>query len=151
VREVVSTDALRSLELSEPSTLSFDVARYSRALADRTRLLRAWAQFMERYPLVLGAVSTARPFAVGDDVASSGRSREIMDSRRLLVAIILLGLPAVVVPVGIADGLPQAVQIVGPPFREDLCLDAAETIERAVGRITPIDPRATPPRTPKNL
>ena len=39
----------------------------------------------------------------------------------------------VTVPVGVRDGLPQAVQIIGPRFREDLCLDAAETIETVLG------------------
>ena len=141
LREVVSADALRSLELNDPFISSFDLAGYSLALADRTRLLRDWTRFMERYPLIVGPVSTARPFAVGDDVASVERSREVMDSQRLIVAVSLLGLPAAVVPVGVAAGLPQAVQIIGRPFREDMCLDAAEAIERALGRISPIDPR----------
>jgi amidase len=39
------------------------------------------------------------------------------------------------------DGLPQAVQVIGPAYREDLCLDAAAAIEAALGVITPIDPR----------
>ncbi len=52
-----------------------------------------------------------------------------------------LGLPSVALPVGEADGLPQSVQIIGPRFREDLCLDAAEAIEARLGSITPIDPR----------
>jgi amidase len=33
------------------------------------------------------------------------------------------------------------VQVIGPRYREDLCLDAAEAIEDQVGIITPIDPR----------
>ena len=44
-------------------------------------------------------------------------------------------------PVGVANGLPQAVQIIGDRYREDLCLDAAEAIEARLGVITPIDPR----------
>jgi amidase len=43
--------------------------------------------------------------------------------------------------VGVAKGLPQGVQIIGPMYREDLCLDAAEAIESALGTLTPIDPR----------
>ena len=53
----------------------------------------------------------------------------------------LLGLPAVAVPTGVIGGLPQGVQLIGDRFREDLCLDAAEAIERALGTLTPIDPR----------
>jgi amidase len=60
---------------------------------------------------------------------------------RLLVTANLLGLPAAAVPVGLANGLPQGVQVIGPLYREDLCLDAAEAIENELGVLTPIDPR----------
>jgi amidase len=33
------------------------------------------------------------------------------------------------------------VQIIGPRYREDVCLTAAWEVERALGTITPIDPR----------
>ena len=41
----------------------------------------------------------------------------------------VLGLPAISVPTGLVNGLPMGVQIVGPRFREDLVMDAAEVIE----------------------
>ena len=44
-------------------------------------------------------------------------------------------------PVGVTDGLPQSVQLIGPRYREDLCLDAAEAIEARLGVPTPIDHR----------
>ena len=53
----------------------------------------------------------------------------------------LLGLPAVTVPAGQHDGPPTGVQIIGPRFREDLCLDAAAAVEAGAGSLTPIDPR----------
>jgi amidase len=53
----------------------------------------------------------------------------------------VLGLPAAAVPVGLAGGLPQGVQLIGPRWGEDLCLDAAATVEAAAGTLTPIDPR----------
>jgi amidase len=37
--------------------------------------------------------------------------------------------------------LPIGVQIVGPRFREDLTLAAAEAIEARAPSLTPIDPR----------
>ena len=37
------------------------------------------------------------------------------------------------VPTGLHDGIPMGVQIIGPRFREDLCLDAAEAVERGTG------------------
>jgi amidase len=57
------------------------------------------------------------------------------------MAVNALGLPAVAVPVGTGDGLPQVVQVIGPRYREDLCLDAAAALEDRLGIITPIDPR----------
>jgi amidase len=63
-------------------------------------------------------------------------------AQRFLVAINALGLPAVAVPTGLASDLPIGVQLVGPRFREDLCLDAAEVIEARAPVLTPLDPRA---------
>jgi amidase len=60
---------------------------------------------------------------------------------RMAIAVNALGLPAVAVPVGVAGGLPQVVQVIGPRFREDLCLDAAAALEEALGVLTPIGPR----------
>jgi amidase len=59
----------------------------------------------------------------------------------MAMAVNTLGLPAVALPVGIRDEPPQAVQVIGPRYREDLVLDAAAVIEARVGIITPIDPR----------
>ena len=36
----------------------------------------------------------------------------------------------------------MGVQVIGDRFREDLALDGAAAIEKAVGTITPIDPKA---------
>jgi len=45
------------------------------------------------------------------------------------------------VPTGVVDGLPMGVQIIGPRFREDMVLDAAQAIEQACGVHTPIHPQ----------
>lgn len=56
-----------------------------------------------------------------------------------MITVNLLGLPAAVVPTGLANGVPLGVQIIGSRYREDLCLDAAEAIEVQCGLNTPID------------
>ena len=119
-----------------------DLAGYVEALARRNRVARDWALFLERYDVILGPVSCEQPFETGADLASKDAFAKILFGMRLVTAVNLLGLPAAVVPVGIAGGLPLAVQIIGARYREDLCLRAAEAIEDRLGVITPIDPRA---------
>jgi amidase len=106
----------------------------------RQSLLRAWGEFQETHPLIVAPIYTDVPFAVGTDL-EDGRVAETIRGMRMTIAVNALGLPAVAVPVGIGDGLPQSVQVIGPRYREDLCLDAAAAIEERVGIITPIDPR----------
>jgi amidase len=119
---------------------NLDMAAYSMAFMARQGLLRAWSEFLDRYTLMLAPICTAPPFRVGSDLSTEGITALLHDMR-MVVAVNLLGLPAVAVPVGVAEGLPQAVQVIGARYREDLCLDAAEAIENHVGTITPIDPR----------
>jgi len=117
-----------------------DLDGYLKALALRSKHVRDWTLFMERYPLVVGPVSTEPPFEIGFDLAGPERHAEVSRAQRLLVAVNLLGLPAVAVPTGVAAGLPMGVQVIGARYREDLCLDAAEAIEAQHPVPTPIDP-----------
>ena len=106
----------------------------------RSSIARAWGEFQEQRPLIVAPIYADVPFAAGSDLDNGAVSRTVR-GMRMATAVNALGLPALAVPVGIADGLPQVVQIIGPRYREDLCLDAAAMIEDALGVITPIDPR----------
>jgi amidase len=106
----------------------------------RHELLKAWGEFQETHPLIVAPISTGIPFLAGSDLDDGAVAGTISDLR-MTIAVNALGLPAVAVPVGAADGLPQVVQVIGPRYREDLCLDAAAAIEERLGTITPIDPR----------
>ena len=117
-----------------------DVMAAEQSFMTRQAVLRAWGEFQETHPLIVGPVCTEPPFAVGTDL-DDGRVAETIRTMRMAMAVNALGLPAVAVPVGIADGLPQVVQVIGPRYREDLCLQAATAIEDRRGTITPIDPR----------
>ena len=66
---------------------------------------------------------------------------KVVENFRFVLPANLLGLPAACVPTGVANGFPTGAQIISDLFREDLCLDAAEVIEEAIGVLTPIDPR----------
>jgi amidase len=139
-RTLLAPDALLVIEHLIAAFPSVDLAGYMEALARRTRVARDWALFLDRFDVVLGPVGCEPPFRPGDDLTAAGMTA-IMDSMRLVTTCNLLGLPAAVVPVGTADGLPQAVQLIATRYREDRCLAAAEIIERGTAPITPIDPR----------
>jgi amidase len=116
-----------------------DHARGMLAYMTRQALLRARGEFQQEHPLVVAPVSTGIPFEAikGNRPAEVA---EIVRDLRMMIAVNGLGLPAVSLPVGVGDGLPQAVQVIGPRYREDLCLSAAAALEERVGIITPIDP-----------
>jgi amidase len=71
-----------------------------------------------------------------EDLKGTARVGQMLDEQSLLYGINLLGLPAAAMPTGLHDGIPMGVQIIGQRFREDLCLDAAEAVERGTGILT---------------
>lgn len=141
MQQIAGPDALRFLGYALEVASPVDHGAYVLGFAARNGIARAWAQFQERYPLVLGPVSTQQPMPVGFDLEGPEQVRALVQAHRLVVLVNLLGLPAAAVPVGVANGLPQGVEIIGPRYREDLCLEAAQAIEDRLGSLTPIDPR----------
>jgi amidase len=116
-----------------------DPASVMQSFVIRQTLLRAWGEFLETNPLVVAPIATDVPFVVGTDL-DEGQVAKTIHVMRMAMAVNALGLPAVAVPVGVGDGLPQVVQIVAGRYREDLCLDAAQAVEDRLGVITPLDP-----------
>ncbi|XBS68773.1 amidase family protein [Acerihabitans sp. KWT182] len=141
IRKFGDEGVKRAVEIYLESTSKGDLQAYMKGVAARATHVRRWLQFLERYPLVLGPVSTELPFLVDFDCQGGLTGEALRKAQRLLIAVNLLGLPAAAVPTGLSDGIPVGVQIIGSPFREDLCLDAAEVIEADVGFSIPIDPR----------
>lgn len=137
---LVSDDANRFMDAFLAMAPELDFGTYLQTYMAREALGRAWGEFQEAHPLIVAPVATEPPFPVGADLTDAG-IRAIAASMRMVVAVNLLGLPAVAVPTGVDQGLPQAVQVIGPRFREDLCLAAAGAIEDACGVLAPIDPR----------
>jgi amidase len=144
MRKFGGKDVNRALDVMLSTTPDLDLAGYMKGLAARAKHVRDWLLFLERYPLVVGPVSTEPPFKVGFDTDEAADPKRLMRAQRLVIAVNLLGLPAAAVPVGRMDGktaaAPLGVQIIGSRYREDLCLDAAEAIEAQCGLATPIDP-----------
>ena len=138
---VMGKDGLRFLELTNgafpPPTVESMFANHQL----RDKVARAWQAFFFDYPLIVGPTWTQPPFHLGFDLESADTAMQVAEIFRFVLPANLMGLPAACVPTGVIDGLPVGAQIMSRRFREDLCLDAAEAIERDLGIITPIDPR----------
>jgi amidase len=115
------------------TTRFLDNKGYMRALMARTRILRKWLLFLEDYPLVLAPLLLKPSFKVDEDLVGGEKGVELMSALEPSFSINALGLPSAAVPMGLHGGVPYGLQVVGQRFREDMCLDAAEIIERQVG------------------
>ncbi len=115
---------------------------YIRALARRSTILRDWQAFLARYSVIIMPVSWQPPWPIDFDQGGDDAVRRMLDAHHPMLAVSLLGLPGLAVPMGVRDGAPTGVQIVGPRFGEELCLRAGEVIEAHLDSDLPIDPRA---------
>ena len=107
----------------------------------RYKVAASFQAFFEDYPVIVGPVWTRAPFQLGWDIENRENAAATLELFRFVLPANLMGLPAACVPTGTTNGLPTGVQVMAARMREDLCLDAAEAIERQIGVITPIDPR----------
>jgi amidase len=141
VETVAPGEFARFWEVFEPVWTAAAGSAAFDPMMERAAIARAWHAWMRSAPLILAPVCARQAFETGADL-DPGWLAGWPSALRMTVAVNLLGLSAVTVPVGCEDGLPQAVQIIGPRFREDLCLAAAGVIEAGTGPLTPIEPHA---------
>lgn len=112
------------------------------ALASRLRVLRLWSDFFQTYDAVVMPTCTEPPFAWDEDVRDQATTDRIVAAQRTMLAVSVLGLPGISVATGFHAGLPAGVQIVAPPYREDICFELGEVVEAQHLMPTPIDPVA---------
>jgi amidase len=106
---------------------------YGARIAARTSLTRAWNVFLAEYPLVLTPFMMRPVYPWDYDQRGLEETRDLFVSAIYSVGVNYLSLPAGVVPIGLIEGLPAGVQIIGQRYREDLILNALEAIEQRVG------------------
>jgi amidase len=117
------------------------LADYMNGYARRGTLITQLQAFMEEYPIVLLPVSSEQAFEQDADIQSVAATRRCVEAQWSMMAIPVLGFPALSVPTGVAAGLPVGVQLLGRRFDEAALFDAAGAIEARAGVFTPVDPR----------
>jgi amidase len=127
---------LRNFDAAGPV---LDAAGLVQLHAERFRTMRAWSMFFLDHPILLSPTWALPAFAHDADIEGSS-SGAMLDTLRPVLPVNLLALPAAVVPVGLAGGLPVGVQVIGDRYTDLRCLTVAAQIEAAIGRLTPIDP-----------
>jgi len=100
---------------------------YLKALKIRTLIRRDFGNAFKKFNVLIGPTMPIPPFRIGE---------KIQDPLALYMCDVdtvsanLAGLPAMSIPCGFTDGLPVGMQILAPPLREDLVLQAAYTFEQ---------------------
>ncbi|CAL9526351.1 Acylamidase [Streptomyces sp. enrichment culture] len=145
VRGLLGEGGDRYIAMAMEQTPPADAAEFMTLMSTWMTVRRSWAEFLDTYPLLLGPAFTEPPVEPGIESRDRAGRDRVASAMRLCSATSFVGVPAVAVPTGLADGLPCGVQIAGRAFREDLCLDAAQAIEDRLGVLTPVDPRAGGP------
>jgi amidase len=152
--KLIATELSVTMPIAEPvvSTALFEhVMRLCRAahldgvlhhrlFQERSRLIREWSGFLAEYPVAIGPNLTCPPWPVDADLNPETGLDLIARATRFILPASALGLPVVALPMAVTNGAPTGIQIYADLWREDLCLQAAEIIEQAVGPIAPIEP-----------
>lgn len=102
---------------------------YSKAQQVRTLIRVDFEKAFKNYQLLVGPSMPILPFKVGDKVENP-LAMYMCDINT--VPANLAGLPAISVPCGFHQGLPIGFQIMAPPFREDLILQAGHSLEKTI-------------------
>ena len=121
--------AIAALAGQAEAARAVGIPEFSSALSRRLGIARAWALFMERYPVVLLPVSAELPFPDDLDLQGPQAYARVWRAQMPMIALPVTGLPSLTVTTGMVGRTPVGVQLVGARFREDLCLAAGAAIE----------------------
>lgn len=113
-------------------------------LEKREQLRAKWAQFFAEFDVVLCPVTPIPAFAHDHSQPQPARTLQIGGQTRAYDELFVWNslatsahLPATVVPIGRAGGLPVGLQIVGPYLEDRTCLDFAGRVSDVLGGFTP--------------
>ena len=115
---------------------------YLFAREEQAAVRARWAGFFRDHDALLCPITpgTAPAHDTGPDprwISVDGRLRPYTDQVIWCQAFSVAGLPAAAVPVGLADGLPVGLQVVGPYLGDRTVVDLAVRISAVLGGATP--------------
>ena len=105
-------------------------AFYGQAQKVRTLIIREHAEAFERFDVLVSPTSPTVAFRIGEKAADP---LAMYASDLLTIPSCMAGLPGLNVPVGLSDGLPVGLQLVGPQFAENTLFRAGHALEGAIG------------------
>jgi aspartyl-tRNA(Asn)/glutamyl-tRNA(Gln) amidotransferase subunit A len=96
----------------------------------RTVIAREHAAAFERFDLLVSPTSPTVAFPLG---ARTQDPLAMYLSDLLTIPSCMAGLPGLNVPVGLSEGLPVGLQLIGPQFAENTLFRVGHALERALG------------------
>ena len=105
-------------------------AYYGQAQKVRTLIVQEHRAALERFDVLVSPTSPTVAFPLGERAADP---LAMYAADLLTIPSCLAGLPGLSVPVGLADGLPVGLQLIGPQFGENVLFEAGYALEQALG------------------
>lgn len=138
---VMGDDAKTFLGYGISEFAALDQAGLAMLHLRRFEVAAEWAAWFTDHDVMLSPTWALPAFTHGYDVAGIDEARVVLETFRPVLPMNLFGSPSVVVPAGVAEGLPVGVQVSAWRFDDLVCLDVAQVIDEALGVATPIEPR----------
>ncbi|MHC5225360.1 amidase [Ignatzschineria sp. LJL83] len=114
--------------------LLFDSVEYLQAQQLRHELKAEFTKIFEEVDVLLAPTLPSLPNDIGSDlVMINGKEEDVLNHTiRMTGPSNLTGLPALSMPIGLVDGLPVGLQIIGNAFDEKTIFNVAKNIEKIV-------------------
>ena len=150
--DVVSADALEYQRLNLQGIAAVDLDGFLAAFVERHAVARAWSCVLRRVrPRARDRSRHSRCSPSASTSAGQEAAVDIWRRHSLLVSVNLLGLPALALPVGVAErGLPQGVQLIADRYREDVYFAGGTSPRGTTGGVHPDRSQVTD-RAPANV
>jgi len=105
-------------------------AYYGKAQRVRTLIKREHDELFERFDVLVSPTSPTVAFALG---AKVDNPLAMYLNDLLTIPSCMAGLPGLSLPVGLSEGLPVGLQLIGPQFGENTLFKVGHALEKAIG------------------